>query len=83
MTSASSSRLPSPPVQDAPLPASESHHLVRERVFRSSREDVYSALRSLLESRSTGTLMVDIANGGIGSVRFREEKKVDFSAGEK
>lgn len=79
---APASKFPHPPFAETSV--SESHHLVRERKFPLS-QDISSALQSLSralglrESSATGTLLVDINQGGIGSIRFREEKKVDLS----
>jgi hypothetical protein len=51
---------------------------VRERAFPSS-SDLNYVLRLLRSSHSTGTLMIDVNQGGVGSIRFREETKVDFT----
>lgn len=61
---------------DAPF-ASESHTLVRERSFPSS-SSIDSIVRTLRSERVTGTLTVDFNQGGIGSVTFREKKKIAF-----
>lgn len=68
-------RLPSPPISQA-TPAQESHRMVRERLFGTT--DVAEVLSSLVDSRSTGTLLVDLSQGTVGSIRFREEQKVKF-----
>jgi len=85
MTQLASSKLSSPPARDPTNPesatathVSESHHLVRERAFPSS-SDLNYVLRLLRSSHSTGTLMIDVNQGGVGSIRFREETKVDFT----
>lgn len=56
---------------------SESHHIVRDRVFPASR-DLNFIERILRESSATGTLSIDFSNGGIGSIRFSERKKIDL-----
>lgn len=78
-TSASSSprRLPRPPSRERDQ-VSDSHRLVRERIFPASTS-IASILVELRESRATGTLFVDINIGGVGMIRFREEQRVDFS----
>lgn len=67
-------RLPSPPTLTTP--AREQHHLVRERIFGTT--DVAEVVAALHESHVTGTLFVDISQGTVGSIRFREEQKVHF-----
>ena len=79
MTSLASSKLSSPPPrEDAPTHISERHHLIRERSFPASADIAY-VLKLLRSSHSTGMLMIDVNEGGVGSIRFREETKVDFT----
>lgn len=72
-------KLPRPPSRDH---IADSHRLVRERIFPSSMS-ISAILAELRESHSTGTLSLDIASGGVGSIRFREERRIDFDAPEK
>ena len=68
-------KLPKPPSGTNHI--SESHRLVRERSFqpKGSIENIIEVLR---ESHATGQLVIDMNQGGIGSIRFREEQKVKF-----
>ena len=68
-------KLPSPPTRESHV--SESHHLIRERNFSasSSLDEIKTILRN---SHSTGTLSIDFADGGVGSIQFSERKKVTF-----
>lgn len=68
-------RLPSPPVLSAP--AREQHHLVRERLFGTT--DVSLIVAALHDSRSTGTLLIDLSQGSVNSIRFSERHKVTFN----
>ena len=40
--------------------------------------DLMQKLMYLRSKRVTGTLSVDLNQGGIGSIRFREESQIDF-----
>ena len=51
------------------------HSLIRERYF-SGPVDIPAVLRMLRDSGATGTLMLDIASGGVCAARFREERKL-------
>jgi len=53
----------------------EVHELVRTRKFPRST-DLNFILKLLRMAHSTGTLMVDLNCGGVGSIRFREEHKL-------
>ena len=57
--------------------ASESHHLVRERSFPPS-SSIDTIIRTLRSERVSGTLTIDFSQGGVGSVTFREKKKIAF-----
>lgn len=57
-----------------PLHVSESQRIVRTRQFPTDT-DLLLILSDLRRNQSTGTLMIDLSQGGIGSVRFREEQK--------
>ena len=71
-------KLPSPPTRDSTIvPEQETHHLHRERAFSPSA-NINEILRNLRETHATGTLSVDINEGGVGSIRFSERKKVTF-----
>ena len=63
-----------------PVVSAESHHIVRERRFvvDAGDDSVLAALAHLRREHITGTLLVDIACGGIATLRFREEQKVTF-----
>jgi hypothetical protein len=69
------SKLPSPP--SATQHVSESHHLTRERSFSPS-SNLNEILRILRSDSATGTLSIDINQGGVGSIRFSERHKVSF-----
>lgn len=69
------SKLPSPPARDSHV--SESHHIVRERQF-SPATPLDEIRRTLHDSRATGTLSIDFSDGGIGTIRFSERKKISF-----
>ena len=71
-----STRLPAPPPRDVHH-VSESHKLEHVRNFAADI-DVNQLLDALAKQRVTGTLMIDIAQGGRGSVRLREERRVTF-----
>lgn len=73
------SKLPHPPQRPA-THLSESHHLVRERQF--PNENIAEIIRSLRESSATGTLSIDFANGGVGTIRFSERKKITLDTPE-
>ena len=71
-------KLPKPPGnENGTRHIAESHRLVRERTFpiHNNLLDILEALKS---SHSTGQLLIDMNQGGIGSIRFREEQKVKF-----
>jgi hypothetical protein len=66
-------KLPRPPIHEPE--ASESNRVIRERSF-TQRGEITSILDHLRETKATGQLIVDLSQGGIGTVRFREEKKL-------
>jgi hypothetical protein len=68
-------KLPKPPSNNHHI--SESHRLVRERSF-TPKSSIETIIEILKESHATGQLMIDMNQGGIGSIRFREEQKVNF-----
>lgn len=70
------SKFESPPSAQ-PSPSSDTHRLVRERRFPVSTA-LDAILRDLRDSHAIGTLSIDIINGGVGSIHFREEQKVKF-----
>lgn len=53
----------------------EVQKIVRERRF-SAKHSAQDILDSLRFYKSTGTVMIDLHEGGIGSIRFREEALV-------
>ena len=61
-------------------PTLEKTHIVRERQFPLDYGDdsILLALAHLRREHVTGTLMVDIACGGAATLRFREERSVEF-----
>ena len=69
-------KVDSPPKRD--MEVREKCHLTREREFPSSADLSY-VIKLLRDAHSTGTLMIDISQGGVGSIRFREESSVDFT----
>jgi hypothetical protein len=56
-------------------PEKENNHIVRERIFQPHQFE--HVMQELHESRLTGTLMLDVSQGALCSIRFREEHKVD------
>jgi len=54
--------------------------VVRERHFSLDNGDdsILLALAHLRREHVTGTLMIDIACGGPATLRFREERRVEF-----
>lgn len=74
-------KLPAPPPtrEGAPTPThnAESHRIVRERVFPPSQ--LSSLLQVIRDAHLTGTVMLDVSQGTIASVRFREEHPLNFS----
>lgn len=63
-----------------PTITTEQTRVVRERHFSLDDGDnsILAALAHLRREHVTGTLMVDIACGGPATLRFREERKVEF-----
>lgn len=59
---------------------SESVRVIRDRQFspEGGEDAILRALAHLRHEHVCGTLMIDIANGGIGSLRFHEEQQVNF-----
>lgn len=59
----------------------DSTHVVRERRFvvDNGDESILAALAHLRREHITGTLLIDIACGGVATLRFREERQVEFS----
>jgi hypothetical protein len=54
----------------------EKNHVVRERVFPPSEFE--RVMMMVSESRLTGTIMLDCAQGGVCNIRVVEEQKVTF-----
>ena len=65
--------LQSTPPMDALLPHTD-ERIVRERVYPPT--ELERVLLLMHESRATGTLMLDISQGALNSIRFREERKL-------
>ena len=55
--------------------ASESHSVVRERTFDNGM-DIDYLLGLLRNQRVTGTLRIDLSQGGIGGIRLEERQKL-------
>jgi hypothetical protein len=53
----------------------DSFFLVRERRFVSST-DLVALMKTLRDSRSTGTLMLNFSHGSLCVIRYREETNV-------
>jgi len=58
-----------------PTHVRDSHILVRERRFPPS-QDIAALMKFLRDMHSTGTLMINISQGGICTLRYREEINV-------
>jgi hypothetical protein len=71
-----STHLPAPPSRDV-RHVSESHKLEHVRHYPAD-VDVNQLLESLAKQRVIGTLMIDLQQGGVGSVRLREERRLTF-----
>lgn len=65
-----------------PTLASDQTSVIRERRFVIDDGDnsILAALAHLRREHITGTLLIDIACGGVATLRFREERQVDFSS---
>ena len=74
MSATSTTFTPPPLSASEPSHVSESSRVVRERHFPADT-NLRALLAMLRRMRATGTIQIDIADGGVGSVRFREEKK--------
>jgi hypothetical protein len=58
-----------------PTPPAESHQLVRERNFNTCM-DTETILALLHLEHATGTLIVNMTQGSVGSVTFREQHRI-------
>jgi len=74
-------RLPSPPPSPSqpslpPCASRDSHSLTRERQFASNIPlmELFVMLRN---ERATGTILIDVHDGGVGGIRFREERRIE------
>lgn len=63
------------PVNGSTESVHDSHILVRERRFPSS-QDITALMHFLRNSRSTGMLMINLSQGSVCTVRYREEINV-------
>jgi hypothetical protein len=63
-----------------PTITADSSRIIRDRQFSLSDGDssILAALSHLRREHVTGTLMLDISCGGICSLRFREEQRIEF-----
>jgi len=55
-----------------------SYRLVRERSFTGSHDDLIEVLKELRSEKATGNLSIDLSQGGINRVRFREEQDIHY-----
>ncbi len=64
-----------------PTVTADSTRLIRDRHFSldSGDDSILAALAHLRREHVTGTLFVDIACGGVATLRFREEQRVEFA----
>ncbi len=68
------------PTVATPAPAAacsrETHILVRERNFPSS--ELMQVIQYLRSEKATGTLTLNLSQGGINRIRFREEQDIRY-----
>jgi hypothetical protein len=62
---------------EVPTHRTDTHRLVRERTFPPSTP-LHELLMYIRKIKGTGTLMIDLNQGGIGSIRFCEEQHLTF-----
>jgi hypothetical protein len=68
--------LQSPRVSDADAPTGRRYRLVQETTFAiESPDDLLALLDRFREQRATGTLTLEVAQGGIRAIHFREETR--------
>ena len=67
-----------PTTKPAPPPATTRMEVRRERVFshRSHRVSIIDIIGILHAESATGTLMIDFSQGGIGTIRFSDTRKI-------
>jgi len=56
----------------------DNYRLVRERSFTSSHDDLVQIILQLRTERATGTLTINLSQGGINRVQFREEQDIRY-----
>ena len=56
----------------------DTYRLVRERVYSGSH-DLMTLVMSLRVEKVTGTLSIDMNQGGVGRIRFREEQDIRYN----
>ena len=56
----------------------DTYRLVRERVYSGSH-DLMQLIMSLRVEKVSGTLSVDLSQGGIRSIRFHEEQDIRYN----
>lgn len=71
---------------NSPSPIAEAERILRERIYVEHTfpaAEFERALLTLHETRATGTLMIDLSQGGVCSVRFfcEDRKKSNGSNG--
>jgi hypothetical protein len=69
-----------PTIPTIPTITRDATRIIRDRHFSLTDNDdsILAALAHLRREHVTGTLMLDISCGGICSLRFREEQRVNF-----
>jgi len=70
-------RILSTPTHDV-VPARDSSMLVRETFYPTSTSTL-ELLAALRESRTTGRLIFDLRDGGVATIRVREEVNFDIT----
>ncbi len=61
----------------AEKPSSEdSYKLVHEQIYHGA--SLMAVIQHLRSARSTGTLFIDLSQGGIGKIRFREQQDIMY-----
>jgi len=61
----------------SPVATEEKQRIVRERRFPPS-VPLMELLQYLRQTKGTGTLMIDLHDGGVGGIRYCEETKLTF-----
>jgi hypothetical protein len=61
-----------------PSPVTDNATIVKEQSYAPA--DFAAVMLHLHESRATGTLCLDLRQGGVGSIRFVEERRISSDA---